>query len=178
MQPPHQLHISLTLRISPRMTRSVAEPKRNAEASLPKRANEIRVGDSDSGSCRDGHRMDADKLQFPLRRTFPIQTQLDCFANSFGDFVERARLRVATGQFGGPRLRRIPESRSITTSNRRGTGSVLTSCRGPVQTSKRHGAGDRQDASAFGVPYLHESHVRLVRSEVWRYPAKCLPDCS
>ena len=67
----------------------------NTETDLRERGNDFASVTRGVGSCRDGHPLDADELQFLLRRAFDFQAQRDGLGDALGDLIERARLGVA-----------------------------------------------------------------------------------
>jgi hypothetical protein len=76
----------------------------NAEPDLRESGNEIGAPKpAESGSCRNGHTLDADEFQFLFRRPLRFEAESDRFADPLRDLVERARLRVATGYLGNRR---------------------------------------------------------------------------
>jgi len=67
----------------------------NREVGLSEGGNHFGPGDAVSGSCRDGHALDANELQILIRGAFGFEAQLYGFADTLVDLVEGPRLCMA-----------------------------------------------------------------------------------
>ena len=65
------------------------------ETGLPERGNQFGARYTRASAMPRWSPLDADELQFLLRRAFDVQAQRKGLADALGDLIERARLRVA-----------------------------------------------------------------------------------